>query len=186
MSFFNFLRDVGAKLVGAPGAYAAPSPEALKNELDRLGLPAGGVRIAVEGDTVRLTGSAPDAETREKIVLAVGNVHGVAKVDDQLQAGAAPGSLGGVLSGMANLPAGAASTQAAGEAVHEASAQPVERGPGGSAFYTVQKGDTLSAIARRQYGDANAYPRIFEANRPMLEHPDRIYPGQVLRIPPRG
>ena len=52
-------------------------------------------------------------------------------------------------------------------------------------FYTVQKGDTLSAIAKRHYGDANAYGGIFEANRPMLEHPDRIYPGQVLRIPPR-
>ena len=46
---------------------------------------------AVEGDTVHLTGSVPDAATREKIVLAVGNVHGVAKVDDQLQGGEAPG-----------------------------------------------------------------------------------------------
>ena len=52
-------------------------------------------------------------------------------------------------------------------------------------FYTVRKGDTLSAIAKRHYGDANAYNSIFEANRPMLDHPDRIYPGQVLRIPPR-
>lgn len=52
-------------------------------------------------------------------------------------------------------------------------------------FYTVQKGDTLSKIALEHYGKANAYPRIFEANRPMLEDPDRIYPGQVLRIPPK-
>ncbi|MBY0336319.1 MAG: peptidoglycan-binding protein LysM [Acetobacteraceae bacterium] len=55
-----------------------------------------------------------------------------------------------------------------------------------STFYTVQTGDTLSAIAKRHYGNANAYPAIFEANRPMLEHPDRIYPGQVLRIPAQG
>jgi nucleoid-associated protein YgaU len=60
-----------------------------------------------------------------------------------------------------------------------------QQGPGGSVFYTVQKGDTLSAIAKRHYGEANAYMAIFEANRPMLDHPDRIYPGQVLRIPPR-
>lgn len=51
-------------------------------------------------------------------------------------------------------------------------------------FYTVVKGDTLSKIAKTHYGNANKYPVIFEANRPMLTHPDKIYPGQVLRIPP--
>ena len=50
-------------------------------------------------------------------------------------------------------------------------------------FYTVVKGDTLSKIAKEQYGNANAYMVIFEANKPMLTHPDKIYPGQVLRIP---
>lgn len=50
-------------------------------------------------------------------------------------------------------------------------------------FYTVAKGDTLSKIAKAQYGDAMKYPTIFEANRPMLSDPDKIYPGQVLRIP---
>ncbi|RBJ81277.1 peptidoglycan-binding protein LysM [Pseudomonas sp. MWU12-2534b] len=50
-------------------------------------------------------------------------------------------------------------------------------------FVTVKKGDTLSAIAKVQYGDANQYHKIFEANKPLLSHPDKIYPGQVLRIP---
>ncbi|QNH01017.1 peptidoglycan-binding protein LysM [Pseudomonas sediminis] len=50
-------------------------------------------------------------------------------------------------------------------------------------FVTVKKGDTLSAIAKAEYGNANAYMKIFEANKPMLSHPDKIYPGQVLRIP---
>jgi nucleoid-associated protein YgaU len=50
-------------------------------------------------------------------------------------------------------------------------------------FYTVQKGDSLSKIAKEQYGDAMKYPVIFEANQPMLTDPDKIYPGQVLRIP---
>lgn len=50
-------------------------------------------------------------------------------------------------------------------------------------FVTVKKGDTLSAIAKAQYGDANKYNKIFEANKPLLSHPDKIYPGQVLRIP---
>jgi nucleoid-associated protein YgaU len=52
-------------------------------------------------------------------------------------------------------------------------------------FYTVVRGDTLSKIAKEQYGNANAYMKIFEANKPMLSHPDKIYPGQMLRIPPQ-
>lgn len=52
-------------------------------------------------------------------------------------------------------------------------------------YYTVVKGDTLSKIAKEYYGNANAYPKIFEANKPMLSHPDKIYPGQTLRIPPK-
>ena len=51
-------------------------------------------------------------------------------------------------------------------------------------FYTVKKGDTLSAIAKATLGKASLYPAIFEANKPMLSHPDKIYPGQKLRIPP--
>jgi nucleoid-associated protein YgaU len=51
-------------------------------------------------------------------------------------------------------------------------------------YYTVVSGDTLSKISKHAYGDANKYQRIFEANTPMLKHPDKIYPGQVLRIPP--
>ena len=50
--------------------------------------------------------------------------------------------------------------------------------------YTVKRGDTLWAIAKAAYGDGNKYPVIFEANKPMLSHPDKIYPGQKLRIPP--
>lgn len=50
-------------------------------------------------------------------------------------------------------------------------------------IHEVQGGETLSAIARKYYGDANAYQKIFEANRPMLKDPDEIYPGQVLIIP---
>lgn len=52
-------------------------------------------------------------------------------------------------------------------------------------FYTVKSGDSLSKIAQTYYGDAKKYPDIFEANKPMLNDPDRIYPGQVLRIPAR-
>jgi len=61
----------------------------------------------------------------------------------------------------------------------------IETGDGAAeaAFHTVERGDSLSAIAKKVYGDAMKYPAIFEANKPMLSHPDKIYPGQVLRIP---
>jgi len=55
-----------------------------------------------------------------------------------------------------------------------------------SVFYTVVKGDTLSKIAKAQYGDMMKFNIIFEANKPMLTSPDLIYPGQVLRIPSLG
>lgn len=50
-------------------------------------------------------------------------------------------------------------------------------------FHTVESGDTLGKIAKTYYGNAMKYPVIFEANKPMLKDPDKIYPGQVLRIP---
>ena len=52
-------------------------------------------------------------------------------------------------------------------------------------MYEVQSGDTLGKIAKDFYGDAMKYPAIFEANKPMLSDPDKIYVGQVLRIPPK-
>jgi len=59
----------------------------------------------------------------------------------------------------------------------------VEQSGPAAKFYTVKSGDTLSKIAKESYGDANQYTKIFEANRPMLKSPDKIYPGQTLRIP---
>ena len=52
-----------------------------------------------------------------------------------------------------------------------------------SQYRLVERGDTLSAIAKTYCDNAGEYPKIFEANRPMLSHPDKIYPGQMLRIP---
>jgi len=59
---------------------------------------------------------------------------------------------------------------------------PVEDDPYAQ-YYVVQKGDSLSKIAREYYGDMSLYPKIFEANRDILDDPDKIKPGQRLRIP---
>jgi nucleoid-associated protein YgaU len=60
----------------------------------------------------------------------------------------------------------------------------VDRSGPEAQFYTVTRGDTLSTIAKKFYGDPGRYMKIFEENKPMLKDPDEIYPGQMLRIPP--
>ena len=52
-------------------------------------------------------------------------------------------------------------------------------------IYEVKSGDSLSKIAKDEYGNANEWPRIFEANKDVLKDPNKIYPGQKLRIPPK-
>jgi nucleoid-associated protein YgaU len=151
MGLFDFVKEAGRKLgIGSD----APTPDDLRAEVTKLGLDAKDLAVDVQGDTVTVSGSAPSQEQREKIVLAMGNVHGVAKVEDKITV---------------------AATAAATQSTADAQAQ--------SKFYTVKKGDTLSKVSKEFYGDPNRYNAIFEANRPMLEDPDKIYPGQVLRIP---
>lgn len=161
MAIWDFVKDAGKSVFGkAEAATPAPTPAAdpakpaqdpevtrkvaaLKAELRALNLDKDDVHLSLRGDTVKVTSLGADRETLEKLILAVGNIEGIAKVE-------------------ADLP------EASGK-------EPV--------FHTVKKGETLSAIAKTYLGSANKYNAIFEANRPMLTHPDKIYPGQVLRIP---
>ncbi|WP_454864274.1 peptidoglycan-binding protein LysM [Pseudomonas rhizophila] len=148
MSLFSFLKDAGEKILDAltPDKAQANS-EALTNHVKEAltGIDTSKIQVKVEGEKVIASGEAATQEEKEKILLALGNVHGISEVDDQITV------------------TGPVATQAK--------------------FVTVVKGDTLSAISKRVYGDANKYNKIFEANKPMLSHPDKIYPGQVLRIP---
>jgi nucleoid-associated protein YgaU len=162
MGLFDFVKNAGEKVFDKGGGKAS-EPQARKREVSpdeleamkrrkalqllvgKLGLEVEGLRIEVKGDTATVHGQVDDQAEREKVVLAVGNVVGIARVDDRLE-----------------------TKKAAPAAV----------------FHTVAKGDTLSKIAQKHYGSAAKYQKIFEANRPLLESPDKIYPGQVLRIPP--
>ena len=137
MGLFNFWR--GGKDVASGDEATTPNAEDLKAEVDALGLDTANVSVEVDGDTVKVTGDV-DQETKEKVILAVGNVAGVEKVED---------SLGGD--------------------------EPK--------FHTVEKGDSLWKVAEKALGNGARYTEIFEANKPMLSDPDKIYPGQVLRIP---
>lgn len=164
MSLISFIENAGEKLLGATAATAAPvsggvpnvaqlnetAGAAIAKYVASQNLTAQNLSITYDGasKTVILKGVAPDQATKEKIALCCGNVHSVAKVDDQLTV-----------------------AQGAGTA---------------STLYEVKAGDTLSKIAKTVYGDANAYQKIFEANKPMLSDPNKIYPGQQLRIPPKA
>ena len=159
MGLFAFIKDAGEKLFGSGEAKAAApadaaaanakAAEAIRNYIAAMQLAPADLVVSFDGarSVVTVAGTAADQATKEKILLAAGNIAGVAEVDDQIRV-----------------------SNPAPEAQ----------------FHTVVRGDTLSAIAKQFYGNANKYPAIFEANKPMLSHPDKIYPGQVLRIPPQG
>ncbi len=166
MGLLSFIKDAGEKLFGKGEAHAAqaaaqadPSPDktaaanaaaskAIEDYIHAMNLDAAGLAVAFDGTTgvVTVRGLAPDQQTREKIVLCCGNVHGVDKVADEMTVAVSYDE---------------------------------------SQWYTVVKGDNLSKISKQYYGDPNKYMTIFEANKPMLTHPDKIYPGQMLRIPPK-
>ncbi|MBO0493070.1 peptidoglycan-binding protein LysM [Pseudomonas sp. Marseille-Q1929] len=145
MSLFSFVKEAGAKLIDLLTPGNANAGENLKKHIEDVGLGNPNVHATVDGDKVTITGEVASQEEKEKIILAAGNIAGVASVEDQI-----------TVSG----PVVAAAR-----------------------FVVVKKGDTLSAISLAVYGNANLYNKIFEANKPMLSHPDKIYPGQTLRIP---
>lgn len=158
MGLFSFIKDAGANVFGIGKTTAEEAAEtaekvaeiasakadSLTNAVETLGFEVLDLNIEVDGDNVTVWGQADSQETREKVILVLGNTAGIATVDDRMAV-----------------------------VVEEPEAQ----------FHTVVSGDYLSKIAKKYYGDAMKYPVIFEANKPMLTDPDKIYPGQVLRIP---
>lgn len=162
MGLFSFIKNAGAKVFGIGKTEAEEAKEdvaqkaaakeesnkkavsALKETIQDLNLSVEDLDISIIGDTATVKGKTKNQSTKEKVVLVVGNVEGIAQVDDQID---------------------------------------VEQTEPESQFYTVKSGDTLSKIAKAHYDNAMKYPVIFEANKPMLKDPDKIYPGQVLRIP---
>jgi nucleoid-associated protein YgaU len=167
MGMFDFMKSVGKKLGFGDDDDDAAKADVLKKELDSNKLGTEKVDVAVKGDTVVLKGVVKDQSAFEKAVIAVGNTLGISKVEaDELKVVAPDMSLKLETADMNALVAAATPAK-----------QPV--------FYTVKKGDNLWKIAEKHYGKGKGdkNPVIFEANKPMLKHPDKIYPGQVLRIP---
>ena len=180
MGIFDFMKGAGEQIF-QPGD--ARREAAIEKHLGGHGGDYSGVKVEVNGDTAVLTGSVGSTAAREKAVLIAGNVAGIDKVDDRINV------TGGAARGpdFSNVSGGVASTEAA-RAPGSLGGGLGSAGGGGweSKTYTVKAGDTLSKIAKEVYGEANKYNQIFEANKPMLKDPDKIYPGQVLRIPPEA
>lgn len=161
MGLMSFLKDAGEKLFGgaeAKAAAASPTPEAVaalsKTAGDAIATYIGTQGLKVDGLDVAF--DAPSAT-----VTVAGTVADQATREKVLLCC-------GNVSGVA----------AVNDMLTVSTPEPESK------WHTVVSGDNLSKIAKAFYGDANKYPVIFEANKPMLKHPDKIYPGQMLRIPP--
>ncbi|MEZ5570944.1 MAG: peptidoglycan-binding protein LysM [Halioglobus sp.] len=164
MGWFDFMSTAGedkitAKVEVSPQRINELRQENIVRNIAKLGVDSKLVTVSVDGEVATLTGSAPDQAMMEKIVLCAGNQHGIGKVDCRITI---------------DPPAAAPTDKAA----------PADPSQAESTFYTVKSGDTLGKIAAEFYGSASKYPVIFEANKPMLSDPNKIYPGQSLRIPP--
>lgn len=162
MGLFSFISNAGEKLFGGSDI----DEKAVMKHITDLGLKLKPFSVVAhqKDKMVSLIGFAETLQDKEKAILAAGNIKGVEKVDDRLKVGSPP-------------------ARAAASTSPEQAPEPDATEMPDSQFYTVKSGDTLSKIAREFYGNANKYPVIFEANKPMVSNPDRIYPGQVLRIP---
>ncbi len=168
MGFFDFLADAGSRVFGKDD----PEPEAtlpVIKHIENSGVDISNIKTKLTQGVVTLSGYVPNQEQKEKAVLTAGNIAGISRVQDNLILGAPPADVAEVEKAEAEV--AAAEEGKAGEEAWE------------SRTYTVKSGDTLGKIAKEIYGNAMEYPKIFEANKPMLSDPDKIYPGQVLRIP---
>ncbi len=165
MGLFDFVKNVGKKL--GIGDDEEPTADALKKELESHKLGTEKVDIEVKGDKAILKGVVSDQSIFEKAVIAVGNTLGISKVEASELKIVAPDS--GLRLDSTDMTALVAASTPADTPV----------------FHEVKKGENLWKIAEKHYGKGKGakYTVIFEANKPMLSDPDKIYPGQNLRIP---
>lgn len=167
MGLFEFLKGAGSKVLTKKNAETVKTKEILQMEkdlalkqqemlkkqklvllkgmVDSSGVKIKNMELDFNNDKVTVHGQVKTQAEKEKVILALGNVSGVAKVDDRIS---------------------------------------VSNPEPAATFYVVKRGDSLSKIAKKEYGDAKLYMKIFEANKPLLKDPNLIHPGQTLRIPP--
>lgn len=129
--------------------------------LREAGIDPSGLKFGFGTGTITVSGAIADEGQRAKIIDVLKGIEGISKVDDHMTV-AAP----------------APAPEAPAEAQPEAAPEAAE-----GRTYTVVSGDSLWKISEAMYGSGAKYKHIFEANRDILDDPDRIFPGQVLKIP---
>lgn len=187
MGLFQFIKDMGEKIGG--GKLDGPAiEEKIKED---LGSQVIKINAQLEDGVAILSGLCESKAAREKAVLIAGNIKGVSSIsyyglkvkEAIVQPETAPGEAA------EEVKAGKQPEMAVTEEVEVVESQEVEGMESEEAegieseFYTIVSGDTLSKIAKQFYGDANKYPEIFDANKEVIKHPDKIYVGQTIRIP---
>jgi nucleoid-associated protein YgaU len=174
-SLFDFARDIGARLFTSD-AEAAVS---ILRHIEANNPGVNPLDVKYDDGCVTLRGQANSVAAREKCILIAGNVRGVEKVvADELTIARKPAAA----SILAQAPSPSATPVVALDpAPAPPAAAPEAEAP--SRFYVIQKGDTLWKIAAGTLGKGARYAEIFEANREVILHPDKIYPGQKIRIP---
>jgi nucleoid-associated protein YgaU len=165
MGMFSFIKEAGEKLFGhkkiEDAAAAAAADPAQKPTLDELNAAAAaGIKTYIESQNLGVSNLSVSFDGASGAVSVTGEAPTQEAVE---KVTLCCGNVGGVTD-VENMMTAA-------------------DGGDESQYHDVARGDTLSAIAKEYYGNANKYMAIFEANKPMLSHPDKIYPGQKLRIP---
>lgn len=160
MGIFDFLKGAGRK------ANAEQIEQDIRDDIHKvLGSQIDNLDVDYDDGTVHLRGLVDYHSTKQKAVLLAGNVDGVKRVDD------------------AKLQVKPLEVHQQEAAEYEAKKGLVEEPADAYTFYTIEKGDTLSGLSKRFYGDASRWNDLFEANRGVISDPDRIYPGQQIRVP---
>lgn len=131
--------------------------------------------LHVQNDKLFIRGTAPGDDAKNKFWQAVRKVDNAFEKDFQAEIDVKPAAKPAPAAAVA---AGTIAAAAVAAAVAPAPAAAKEQ------TYTVQSGDTLSHIAKRFYGNANLYMKIFNANKDQLKDPDHIKIGQILKVPP--
>ncbi len=159
---FDFIAETGDKLFSTD----ADAAESIRKQL-AAGFPRqiSDLSVAFDDGVATLSGACDCARTKRLAALTADNIEGVRRV---------------VADGLSVMETEGDAGLAPAEAVPDS---PATDAPVADEFYVVQKGDSLSAIAKRLYGDPMAYKRIFEANQGVIKDPNLIYPGQKTLIP---
>lgn len=168
MSLFGFVKNIGKSLFGQD----ANAAESIQKHIEDNNPGVKDLDVQFDDGVVTLCAECESAIALQKMILMAGNVKGVEDVR---------------VGEISIVPPAPAATEEAAEIIAEAPVAASEIGEvleqANVEYYIIKSGDSLSKIAKKYYGNAMEYPRLFEANREVIEDPDLIYPGQKIRIP---